>query len=81
MDKIRHGHDGDGSIRKNENKCQTLVCKGLSACGVVGPQGLCGLPDARPLDHPKGPDHDPDFGQMNREFRDNIRSRHYEEWD
>lgn len=34
-----------------------------------------------PSEHPQGPDFNPDFGKMNKEFRNKIRSRQHEEWD
>lgn len=79
MDKITFGRVGD-----DDGKFWAEIGEGLSVWDAVvfgvraGPGNLDAAVSS---DHPERPNFNPDFGKMNQEFQDNIRSRHLEQWD
>lgn len=77
MDKITFGsYDGILKGQLNVGKSQ------ITQDGSAGQQcEWVNVIPTVPLEHPKGPDFDSDFGKMNEEFRNMIRRRQQEEWD
>lgn len=87
MDKITFG-DGGNILKdqKNEHKqSNPETTAAVTATKVIADgsyEWSSVSPTLRsPSEHPQGPDFNPDFGKMNQEFRNKIRSRQHEEWD
>lgn len=90
MDKVTSGDGGnilkdqanDNKQRSPETATTKVVAEGSSEGGGGRYEWSSVSPTLRsPSEHPPGPDFNPDFGKMNQEFRNKIRSRQHEEWD
>lgn len=82
MDEIKSESDGNAKDQANgNNEQQLLTTTDEQSSNGSQPHGGSNQSHTVPSEHPEGPDFDPDFGKMNQEFRDKIRSRQHEEWD
>lgn len=86
MDEIKSDSGGnvkdqvDGNNTQQLLTARTTMVDGQSSDGSQ-PHGGSNQAHTVSSEHPEGPDFDPDFGKMNQEFREKIRSRQHEEWD